>query len=133
MATIFSKIIAREIPAQFVFEDEVCVVIMDKFPAIRGQLLVIPKIEVDYIFDLPEDVYLHLFKIAKKVAVAADKAFETFRTCIIVEGFEVPHVHVKVYPMMAKEHLGVAISQKPNEASDVELLQQAGQIRAKLQ
>ena len=99
MSTIFSKIINREIPAQFVFEDDVCVVVMDKFPGVKGQTLVIPKVEVDYAFDLDNETYAHIFQVAKKIAKASDKAFDTFRTCLVVEGFEVPHVHIKLYPI----------------------------------
>jgi histidine triad (HIT) family protein len=54
MNTIFTKIINREIPAQFVYEDDVCVVIMDKFPVVTGQALIIPRVEIDYFFNLDE-------------------------------------------------------------------------------
>lgn len=97
--TIFSKIIRREIPAYFVYENDVCVVVMDKFPSAEGQTLVIPKKEVDYIFDLDDETYAHIFSVAKKVAVATDKALKPARTCLAVEGFEVPHVHIKIYPV----------------------------------
>lgn len=97
--SIFSKIIRREIPAHFVYEDDACVVILDKFPSIEGQTLVIPKEEVNYAFDLNEETYLHLFNVAKKIAKALDQVFNTERTCLVVEGFEVPHAHIKLYPM----------------------------------
>lgn len=97
--TIFSKIIAREIPAQILYEDDCCIVIMDKFPIVEGQSLVILKREVDYLFDTTDDEYAHLLQVAKKVAKASDVALAVARTCLIVEGFEVPHVHVKLYPM----------------------------------
>lgn len=132
MATIFSKIINREIPAQFVYEDDICVVIMDKFPSVDGQTLVIPKQETDYIFDLSDDIYTHLFSVAKKIAKASDTAFKTIRTCIVVEGFEVPHVHIRVYPMVSTEKgLGTVISQQ-SEKTDEELQAQAEQIIAEL-
>ncbi|MEL6803830.1 MAG: HIT family protein, partial [Bacteroidota bacterium] len=98
--SIFSKIIKREIPAHFIYEDEHCVAILDKFPAVKGQSLVIPKHETDYAFDLDDDTYIHLFKTAKKIANASDKALAAKRTCLVVEGFEVPHVHIKIYPML---------------------------------
>ncbi len=105
--SIFTKIINREIPAHFVYEDEHCVVILDAFPAVRGQSLVIPRHEIDYAFDLDDDTYLHLFKTAKMIAKASDKAFNAERTCLVVEGFEVPHVHIKIYPMTdTKQALG---------------------------
>lgn len=102
--SIFTKIINREVPAQFVFEDDVCVVVMDKFPSVTGQTLVIPKKAVDYIFDLDDATYTHLFNIAKEVAKATDKALKPARTCLAVEGFEVPHVHIKIYPVTDISH-----------------------------
>ncbi|MFT5037376.1 MAG: histidine triad (HIT) family protein, partial [Candidatus Azotimanducaceae bacterium] len=98
-ASIFTKIINREIPAHFLYEDEHCVAILDKFPAVKGQSLVIPKKHVDYAFDLDDETYLHLFKTAKRIAKASDKALAAERTCLVVEGFDVPHVHIKIYPM----------------------------------
>ena len=132
MATIFSKIIAREIPAPFVYEDDVCVVIMDKFPAVPGQTLVIPKQEVDYIFNLPNESYEHLFLVSKIIAKASDIAFKTIRSCLVVEGFEVPHIHIKIYPMTdTKVELGLVIS-KHAEVSDEELQVNADKIKAAL-
>ncbi|MEY2665049.1 MAG: hypothetical protein RLZZ480_154 [Candidatus Parcubacteria bacterium] len=99
MSTIFSQIINRELPGFFVYEDELCVVIMDKYPAVVGQTMVILRREAPYLFDLSDEEYQHLFAVAKKVAKASDQVFEVDRSCIVVEGFEVPHVHIKVYPM----------------------------------
>jgi histidine triad (HIT) family protein len=99
MSTIFSKIIAREIPGHFIYEDDLCVAIMDKYPAVVGQSMVILRREAPYLFDLTDQEYQHLFTVAKKVAKASDQVFEVDRSCIVVEGFEVPHVHIKVYPM----------------------------------
>lgn len=130
--SIFTKIINREIPAEFLYEDEQCVVILDRFPTVTGQSLVIPKKEVDYAFDLDDATYTHIFAIAKKIALASDKALNTARSCLVVEGFDVPHVHIKVYPLTdadrplgAKIHLG-------EEATDDELTKVAAQIIAAL-
>jgi len=101
--SIFTKIINREIPAAFVYEDDVCVAIIDKFPETVGKTLIIPKKQVDYIFDLDDETYQHLFEIAKKVSKALDKTFKTERTCLLVEGFEIPHVHIKLYPVKEKK------------------------------
>lgn len=103
MSTIFSKIINREIPGHFIYEDEQCVVILDKYPAVPGQSLVILKREVDYIFDLEQFEYDHLMLTVKKIARTLDAVFETERTCVVVEGFEVPHVHIKLYPMQQSD------------------------------
>ena len=130
--SIFSKIIRREIPAVFVYEDEVCVVIMDKFPSIKGQSLVIPKKQVDYAFELDDETYTHIFKVAKKIAIATDKALKTKRTCLVVEGFEVPHVHIKLYPIQeGRQNLSTALTAGP-EASDEELSELATKIKGVL-
>jgi histidine triad (HIT) family protein len=98
METIFTKIIKREIPAEIIYEDEFSLVIPDKFPSMPGQLVVITKRQAPYIFDLTDDEYSGLMKTVKKVAGVLDRTLGTKRTCIIVEGFEVPHVHVRMYP-----------------------------------
>ncbi len=109
--TVFSKIIDRELEAYILFEDEQCMVILDVFPALPGQALVIPKKPVAYLFDLEDDLYHHLFSIAKKVAIALDTTLHTERTCLVVEGFEVPHVHIKLYPMTSRQPLGKIIEE----------------------
>lgn len=121
MTSIFTKIINREIPGHFIYEDEFCVAILDKFPAVKGQSLVIPKKDIDYAFDLDDDSYIHLFKIAKKIAKASDRALNAVRTCLVVEGFDVPHVHIKIYPMQDTEQALGAIMPNGKEASDEEL------------
>jgi histidine triad (HIT) family protein len=131
--SIFTKIINREIPAHFIYEDDDCVAILDKFPAVKGQSLVIPKQEIDYAFDLDDDTYLHLFQVAKKIGQASDKALNAERTCLAVEGFEVPHVHIRIYPMQdTKTALG-QIMQDVAEASDEDLAVIATQIQAALE
>jgi histidine triad (HIT) family protein len=128
MASIFTKIIRREIPGHFIYEDETCVVILDKFPAVKGQSLVIPKKEVDYAFDLDEETYLHLTKIAKRIAQASDRALGAVRTCLVIEGFDVPHVHIKLYPLMDTHTPLGSIMPTGKEASDEELAIVATQI-----
>jgi histidine triad (HIT) family protein len=119
MSTIFTKIINQEIPGQFVYEDEICVALMDKFPAVIGQVLVIPKKEVDYAFDLDEETYSHIFRVAKKIVNAMDSVYSTTRTCLVVEGFEVPHVHIKLYPMTKHDtSLAKAIDNSREETND---------------
>ncbi len=128
MNDIFDKIIAKEIPAQFVYEDDICVVVMDKFPVIQGQVLIIPKACVDYANDLDEETHAHLFKVAKRVSKALDVTYSTLRTCLLVEGFEVPHAHIKLYPVIRREfhiHGG-------KEVDDATLEAEAQKIRANL-
>ena len=103
MSTIFTKIIEREIPGYFIYEDDVCVAIMDAFPAVEGQSLIILKREVSYLFDTTPEEYAHLLSLARQVASATDEALGTERTCMVVEGFEVPHVHIKLFPFKDTE------------------------------
>lgn len=133
MSTIFTKIINREISGFFVYEDDLCVVIMDKFPAVNGQVLVIPREEVEYIFDLSTESYLHICKVSRKVAKALDEVFKTERTCVVVEGFDVPHVHIRLYPMTStNEPLG-AVMVKQQEADDATLTEQMEKIKAAME
>lgn len=132
MTSIFSKIINRDLPGTFVYEDDQCAVIMDKYPAVEGQCLVILKREVNYIFDLEPAEYEHLFATVKKMAHALDATFNTERTCVVVEGFEVPHVHIKLYPMQrSDENLGDVMT-RVAEADDEHLQSLAKQIASHL-
>jgi histidine triad (HIT) family protein len=128
MDTIFSKIIAREIPAHIIYEDESVIVIPDKFPAMLGQILVINKRQVAYVFDLSDDEYSSLLKVTRTMALALDKVFDTVRTCVVIEGFEVPHVHVKLYPCISNE----LILKPQQEASDRDLEELANKLKAVL-
>jgi len=130
--TIFSKIIDREIPGHFVYEDEVCVVIMDAFPSVPGQTLVIPRAPVDYLFDLPTETYQRLLAATKKIAKAMDLTFDTSRTCVVVEGFEVPHTHIKLYPLAKNETALTNVIMQTKPADQAELAQQCTAIKAAL-
>tara|TARA_B100000214_G_scaffold289091_1_gene218688 strand:+ start:792 stop:1184 length:393 start_codon:yes stop_codon:yes gene_type:complete len=99
MSTIFSKIISGELPSFNVAEDEYHIAILDIFPLVYGHVLVIPKKEVDYIFDISSNEYLALFKFAKKVAAAMQKAISCKRIGISVIGLEVPHTHIHLIPI----------------------------------
>jgi|AntRauTorcE11897_2_1112592.scaffolds.fasta_scaffold01063_9 histidine triad (HIT) family protein len=133
MSTIFTKIINREIPGFFVYEDDVCVVLMDKFPAVSGQVMVVPKEAVAYAFDLSDETYLHICMISKLVAKALDAVFQTQRTCLVIEGFEVPHVHIKLYPMTTSDEPLGAVMPIQTEASDEVLAEQAVRIQMTLE
>lgn len=97
---IFQEIIKGNIPCVKLYEDDICIAILDKFPNPNsiGQSLIIPKQAPDYAFDLEDSVYSHCLLVAKNIAKATDKALNTHRTCLVVEGFEVPHAHIKLYP-----------------------------------
>lgn len=99
MASIFSKIVAGEIPAYKVAENNEFLAFLDVFPLVKGHVLVIPKVEIDYIFDLDTDVYLRLMAFAKIVATGIEKAVACKRIGIAVVGLEVPHVHIHLVPI----------------------------------
>ena len=99
MASIFTKIIHGEIPCYKIAEDEHYFAFLDINPIAEGHTLVVPKKEVDYVFDLEEEVLSGLMSFSKKVALAIDEALGTIRTGVIVEGMEVPHAHIHLVPI----------------------------------
>ncbi len=99
MATIFTKIIRREIPAHIVAEDERYLAFLDINPLTKGHTLVIPKAEVDYIFDLDDDTLSGLHAFSKKIAGAIRRATGCKRVAVVVLGLEVPHAHIHLIPM----------------------------------
>ena len=99
MPSIFSRIIAGEIPSYKVAEDEAHYAFLDINPLNEGHTLVVPKHEVDYIFDLPDDEYAALQLFAKRVAVALKKSVPCKRVATAVLGMEVPHAHIHLIPI----------------------------------
>ena len=99
MASIFTKIINREIPGHIVAEDENFIAILDIMPLVIGHTLVIPKKEIDYIFDLDDNTLAAMQIFAKKVAIGLKKAIPCKRIGVTVIGLEVPHTHVHLIPM----------------------------------
>jgi len=99
MSSIFTRIIKREIPGQIVAEDENYIAFLDVNPLVFGHTLVVPKQEVDYIFDLEDDILSGLTIFAKKVAHAIKLAVPCNRIGIAVIGLEVPHAHIHLVPM----------------------------------
>lgn len=99
MASIFSKIIAGEIPCYKIAEDDNYIAFLDVFPLKKGHTLVVPKKEVDYIFDLDDETYHGLMNFSKKAAIAIKKAIPCNRLAVNVFGLEVPHAHVHLIPM----------------------------------
>ena len=99
MPTIFSRIVAGEIPSYKVAEDEKHYAFLDINPVAAGHVLVIPKQEVDYIFDLNDDDYLALQLFAKRVAEAIKQALPCKRVGVAVMGMEVPHTHIHLIPI----------------------------------
>ncbi len=99
MPSIFSKIINGEIPCYKIAEDENYFAFLDIFPLAKGHTLVVPKKEVDYIFDLDDTTLSGMMVFAKKIALAMDKAVPSSRVGVAVVGLEVPHAHVHLVPL----------------------------------
>jgi histidine triad (HIT) family protein len=99
MATIFSKIIAGEIPSYKVAENEKFFAFLDINPLVKGHTLVIPKQEIDYIFDLSDEDLAAMQLFAKHIALAIQKAFPCRKVGEAVIGLEVPHAHIHLIPM----------------------------------
>ena len=103
--TIFSKIIAGEIPSYKIAENEKCFAFLDIFPLVKGHTLVIPKIEVDNLFDLPPDYLSELLVFAQPIAKAIERSFRCNRCGISVVGLEVPHAHIHLVPINSMDDL----------------------------
>lgn len=130
MATLFTKIINREIPAEIIAEDENYIAFLDIMPLVKGHVLVVPKKEVDYIFALEDDLLAGLLVFAKKIAKAIDKSIKCTRVGIAVIGLEVPHVHVHLVPLRTMDDIN--FTRPKIKLSKEELAEIAALIRAGL-
>lgn len=99
MATIFSKIIQGEIPCYKIAEDDKFFAFLDINPMSKGHTLVVPKHEVDYLFDIDDDTLAQMMLFAKRVATAIEKAVACQRVGVMVIGMEVPHAHIHLIPI----------------------------------
>ena len=129
MASIFSKIVAGEIPSYKIAETDDFYAFLDIFPVAKGHTLVIPKKEVDYYFDLDDDLIAGLNVFAKKVAVAIKKAIPCERIGTTVIGLEVPHAHLHLIPINQMGDMNFANKLK---LSKEEFLEIAEEIRGNL-
>ncbi|WP_140485677.1 HIT family protein [Flavobacterium sp. GSA192] len=129
MSSIFTKIVNGDIPCYKIAEDDNYFAFLDINPNAKGHTLCIPKVEVDKIFDLDEDVYLGLMQFSRKVAVALEKTIPCNRIAISVIGIEVPHAHVHLIPLNTMEDIRF---QKKVALSKEEFEKLAQGIRANL-
>ena len=128
MSSIFSKIVSGDTPAFKVAEDENHLAFLDIFPLAYGHVLVIPKKETDYLFDIVSDEYLELFRFAQKVAKAMDQVIVCKRIGIAVIGLEVPHAHIHLVPLNSVSDINF---EKPKlKFSDEKMCKIAQEIRA---
>jgi histidine triad (HIT) family protein len=108
VATIFSRIIAGELPARFVWKDDLCVVFLSISPLRPGHALVVPRKEVDHWIDLDADLLAHLFQTAQAIGKAQMAGFQPARIGIAIAGLEVPHCHIHVVPIRGVQDLNFA-------------------------
>lgn len=127
MATIFSKIITGEIPCYKIAEDENYFAFLDINPLKKGHTLVVPKVEVDYLFDLDDQTLGDMMIFAKKVAHAIDKAIECKRVGVVVLGMEVPHAHIHLIPL--NKEIDASFTQPKLKLSEEEFETIAEKIR----
>lgn len=105
MATIFSKIIAGEIPSYKIAEDDMFFAFLDIFPMAEGHVLVVPKVETDKVFDVSDEYLAKWLLFAKPIAKAIEKSFDCNRCGISVIGLEVPHAHMHLVPINSADDL----------------------------
>ncbi len=105
MSTIFTKIIKGEIPAYIIAEDENFIAFLDAMPLVKGHTLIVPKREVDLIFDLESEEYKNLWGFAQEVAKKIKKAIPCVRVGVAVVGLEVPHAHIHLIPLQKIEDM----------------------------
>ena len=103
--TLFSKIIAGEIPSYRITENERFFAFLDIFPLVRGHVLVVPKTETDNLFDLPETYLSEILVFAKPIAKAIERTFPCNRCGISVVGLEIPHAHIHLIPILTADDL----------------------------
>lgn len=122
--TLFSKIIAGEIPSYKIAEDDHFFAFLDIFPATSGHVLVVPKTEVDRLFDLPAEYLNGLLTFAQPIAKAIQQAFPCDRVNILTLGFEVPHAHVHLIPMNGMGDADILAGKKKAEPEELAAAQQ---------
>ena len=130
--SIFTRIIAGEVPGRIVWRDDVCVAMLDIRPLNRGHALVIPIAEVDRWTDLAADVAGHCMAVAHAVGRAQQEAFSPARVGLVIAGFEVPHAHVHVVPIDHMGHLDFGSADANADPADLDAVAETlrGAIRA---
>ncbi|RLZ03539.1 diadenosine tetraphosphate hydrolase [Kocuria tytonicola] len=117
MSSVFTRIIEGELPGRFVWADEQCVGFLSIQPLAQGHVLVVPRQEVDAWVDLPVELAQHLMTVSQSIGRAVDAAFQPKRVGLMIQGFEVPHTHLHVWPTNSIEEFDFAnVGQDPEPA-----------------
>jgi len=120
MATIFTRIMNREIPGRFVFEDDVCVAFLTIEPLSPGHTLVVPRQEVGHWLDLDEVTLNHLIAVARRVGEAIDSVYQPTKVGMMIAGLEVPHVHIHVTALNEVHDLDFARADRSPDPADLD-------------
>ena len=124
MASVFTRIIQGEIPAYKIAEDDNYLAFLDVFPLAEGHTLVIPKQEVDNIFDLDPDVYKRLFEFSQKIGIAIKKVVPCVKVGISVVGLEVPHAHIHLIPINKVSDMNFSREKLKASGEDLKAMQE---------
>ena len=118
MSTIFTRIIEGELPGRFVWRDDRAVAFLSIQPLAEGHVLVVPVEEYDHWTDLPQELAEHLMAVSQKVGQAIREAYQPRRVGLMIQGFEVPHTHLHVWPADSVQEFSFAnVDQDPSEES----------------
>ncbi len=123
--TIFTRIIQGEIPAHKIYEDDRVIAFLDLFPISEGHTLVVPKIQIDHIWDLDDDYYEYLWHTAKRIGRHIHQKTDSPRVGVVVEGFGVPHAHIHLIPISG----GADLKKDTTTPTDSELAAVAERLR----
>lgn len=130
MPTLFTRIIDGEIPGRFVWADEACVAFLTIGPLQLGHTMVVPRAEVDHWVDLEPDVAAHVFEVARLIGRAQQEEFGAKRIGLLVQGYEVPHAHVHVWPSQSPADFD--LSRAMSDVPDADMDEAAARLRSRL-
>jgi len=118
--SIFTRIIQGELPARFVWKDDISVAFLPLETLNRGHVLVVPRLEVDHWIDLPPEVVAHLCRVAQTIGKAQQEAFSPSRIGVMIVGFDVPHVHIHVVPVDDLSHFDFRSADRRPDPEDLD-------------
>ncbi len=127
--SIFTRIINGEIPSHKIYEDDRVIAFLTIHPLSDGHTLVVPKKQIDQIWDLESDDYDYLWKIAQKIALHLRQTMDLARVGVVIKGFEVPHTHIHLIPVGHQGHINFDPEPEPPVADDDKLASIAQRIR----
>lgn len=119
MASIFTKIINGEIPGIFVWKDDQCVAFADINPVAPGHVLLVPRVEVDNFWEADPQMVAHLAQVAQIIAQAQIKTFQVARSCQVIAGFDVPHLHLHLIPANSMREVDLSLG-APRDFSEIQ-------------